>query len=151
MSLCEGVLFFMKKPAVINHAGLSVSDLDAAVRWYGDVFGFREAGREYLPHVSTQLVTLSNGACELELFRHKDSLPLPPERSHPDPDLQTQGTKHFSLLVDDLYETLAFLKQYDGTEPIVGPGKVGRYLFCYIRDNSGIPIELQQISKDAEG
>jgi hypothetical protein len=54
-------------------------------------------------------------------------------------------------LVDDLEGTLSSLKQYDGTEPIIGPGRIGRYLFCYIRDNSGIPLELQQIVPDAEG
>lgn len=108
------------------------------------MFGFREVFREYLPHVTTQMVLLSNGACELELFHHKNSLPLPQERSHPDSDLQTQGAKHFCLFVDDLAGTLSFLKQYDGTEPIIGPGTVGQYLFCYIKDNSGIPLELQQ-------
>ena len=134
----------MKKCTLVPlHVGLSVSDVDASIQWYRDNLGFELTGRERVEHLGAEIATVKNGDFMLELFHYPGSVPLPPERRHPDTDIRAQGTKHLCLCTDDLESLVARLRA-NGVEIVIGPGTMGEYTFYYIRDNDGILIELME-------
>ncbi|MCW3834724.1 VOC family protein [Sphingomonas canadensis] len=126
-----------------HHCGLSVPDLEASIAWYRELFGFAVEARTYLPHVPFKGAFLRRGDTRIELFEREGARPLPRERLDPDEDLATHGTKHLSLEVSDIHAAFGYLKEKGidvAMEIFEGNGLAGGY----IRDNSGILIELVQ-------
>ncbi len=130
----------------IHHFALVVGDLDASVRWYGDVlgfalerrFGFAEAGVE-IAHVVT-----SNGI-RLELIQQADSAASPDAGQDAFGALRTQGAKHIGLLVRDIAMAARELRA-KGVEVVHGVATVepaGVQNF-WVRDNGGNLIEFNQ-------
>lgn len=124
------------------HVGLSVADLSISVPWYEAVLGFREVRRSRAEPLKAQICFLDRDGFELELFQYDRPKPLPPERRHPDTDLQTIGTKHLAFRVDDLAAFLHRLHRL-GVEPAHQTAMAGKQV-CFIRDPDGILIELIQ-------
>lgn len=125
------------------HQGISVPDMDAAIAWYSNVFGFEKISDDVEPMLNSRVVFLHLDGFELELFQYlgTDAKPMPEERKMPNDDLKTCGTKHVAYAVDDLealYRSLVE-KQVDVAVP---PFPMHRDLVCFIRDNSGVLIEL---------
>jgi len=69
---------------------------------------------------------------------------MPPERRDPDTDLATHGTKHMALQVSDVRAAFAFLTEH-GVEVAMPIFENEAMAGGYIRDNSGILIELVEL------
>ena len=132
-----------------RHVGISVGDLEAAIRWYHDLMDF-----DYVETIPVEpircdiaVMRLRGSDFELELFRHWDTRPVPEERLDPDTDVITQGTKHLCFYVDGLEKKMEQLRAA-GVKVVCGPGRFGPYTFYYIQDNSGVLIELQELAAE---
>lgn len=126
-----------------NHCGLSVPDLEASIAWYREMLGFGLELRQEMPHVALKGAFLRRGDFRIELFEVAGAAPLPPERREVDKDLFTHGTKHMALTVPNVRMALEFLRAR-GVEVAMEPVEVEGTVACYIRDNSGILIELAE-------
>ena len=128
------------------HQGISVPDMEASVTWYEIVFGARKLSDEFVPPLNARIVFLELDGFQLELFQYMggDGKPLPPERLHPNEDLKTCGTKHVAWAVEDLGGLSRRLEelQVDIVLPIF---PMNGDLVSFIRDNSGVLIELIQV------
>lgn len=130
------------------HIGISVADLSVSVPWYETVLGFCQVRGYWADSLKAQICFLSRDGFELELFQYECPRPLPPERRHPDTDLQTVGTKHLAFRVDNLSAMLLRLNclGVDIAHRTIAAGKQ----VCFIRDPDGILIELIQPAKIPE-
>lgn len=127
----------------IRHVAISVANLEESINWYQRCLGFELLGQEYVPPVDAQVATMARDGIELEIFFHKGSAPMTPERMDPDRDPHTQGVKHFCLGTNRLEELITFLRSQQ-VEIVIGPVRLGRNTLYYIHDNSGNLIELMQ-------
>ena len=127
------------------HEGISVPDMDAAIRWYQRAFGFRLQSDKVLPALNSRVAFLELNGFQLELFQYlgADGHPLPPERREPNEDLKTCGVKHVAFRVDDMAELMAHLENI-GADVAMAPFEMGANLVCFVRDCSGSLIELIQ-------
>jgi len=125
------------------HVGLSVADIDESIGWYREHLGFEVVSREYIAPLKCDVCFLSNGIFAIELFRHDETVALPPERREPDSDIQTQGTKHICYACDDVASFVETLKR-KGADVVFGPRKMNEDVIAYVRDNNGILIEFIQ-------
>ncbi len=84
-----------------HHVGLSVSDLDAMIAWYGEALGFAQEVRFEIPGagISGAMLRRSDGT-GLELLHHPDSEAR--QRRDPHSAIMSQGYGHWALAVDDL-------------------------------------------------
>jgi len=116
---------------------MSVSSLESAISWFGDVLGFTLREKSEMTPMGFRVAFLDNGdGFEVELFENKETAPVPEGSLHPDTDSKTQGTKHIAFEVDDLDAELAYFKT-KGIEPVMGPAVCfGLYVaFIYGPDN----------------
>lgn len=124
------------------HTGISVLDMDAALKWYQENLDFDLVDDSYVPTLNARICFIRNGNYQIELFKYDDPKPLPEERKTPNSDLQTVGTKHVAFEVDnmaDMKERL--LKNHvDIAHEVMMEGNN----VMFIRDNSGVLIELIQ-------
>jgi len=141
----------------INHVGINVGDLEAAVRWYHDVFGFEvlvEAGTHTLEGAAGQrrrdvfgprwremkLAHLSTpGGTGIELFQFVEPAYVAPE----DPfEYWRQGIFHVCFTVDDLGASLDTLTSHGGTvRTLIHEIRPGTRV-AYCEDPWGTIIEL---------
>jgi methylmalonyl-CoA/ethylmalonyl-CoA epimerase len=126
-----------------HHFALSVPDLEASIAWYRDILGFALEARYAIAAHGCQAVFLRRGSARLELFQVQDANPLPPERRDVDEDLKTHGAKHFSLSVPDVRAAFDFFRSR-GVDIAMDVMEVEGTVAGYIRDNSGILVELTQ-------
>lgn len=123
------------------HCGMSVSDLDASIRWFHDILGFEEVSRSELPDVGFRLAFLRNGAFEVELFQCYEFKPLPEERKMPNDDVKTLGTKHICFAVDNL-DKLADHCRANGVDFAMEPFHLLGNYACFIHGPDDILIEF---------
>lgn len=123
------------------HVAISVADIDATVNWYREMLGFSYDRSVDIPGLPFKIVFIKNGDFEIEIFQHKDTIAMPPERRHPNTDNQTQGTKHMCFSCPDVNGLLTELKS-KGVEVIIGPQQIEDTMMGFIRDNNGICIEF---------
>lgn len=127
----------------INHVAISVPDIEASVQWYSDVFGFTVVKYSEIPETGIKACHMQGPGFLLEIFNPTiDPKPLPQERLFPHTDFCVHGQKHFSMGVKSGAETLRKLEAA-GIE-IVLIGTVDNSFAIFIRDNSGILIELYE-------
>lgn len=125
------------------HQGITVPDVEKAAQWYQDVFQFERIKDEYAEGLNCHVIFLRSGGFELELFQYlgPDGKPLPEDRTIPNEDIKTCGTKHVAYQVSSMEEMLAHLKTKQ-VDIAAGPFPMGGDTICFIRDNSGILLEL---------
>lgn len=126
-----------------HHMGLSVPDLEASIKWYGDILGFSVEKRMEIPPIGAKIAWLKRDDFRIELFQMANAAPLPEDRKVPNKDLLTHGWKHLSIEVADAAETLKTLKA-NGVE-IAMENVVDGKAMGFIRDNAGNLIEINQL------
>jgi catechol 2,3-dioxygenase-like lactoylglutathione lyase family enzyme len=122
----------------IDHVEIAPSDLEWTIRFYTENLGFelKERIRLDSPELR-QVVYLVLGDTTLELLDYTE----PPAPR--DPSVRV-GYRLMALEVDDMAQSLAFLKER-GIEPTWGPFDVGGgSMRAEIADVDGLPIELRQ-------
>ncbi len=125
----------------IDHIGVAVEDIDAAIALYRDSFEMELAHRETVPSQGVEAVLLDVGDGHVELLR-----PLGPDtavgrflaRNGP-------GLHHVAYAVDDIDATLALVSAA-GIEPIDAEPRVGirdsRVAFLHPRFTGGVLTEI---------
>jgi lactoylglutathione lyase len=127
----------------LDHAGLSVVDLDAAVGFYGRAFGFAEEFPFELPvdGIRGVMLRLPAGG-RLELFERPGSSPGPAYGS-PIEALATRGYGHVAVCAHDivaLYERALAAGGAERVSPRPSPEPGVR--FAFLADPEGNLIEL---------
>lgn len=126
-----------------HHVAFTVRNTEESIRWYEDKLGF-EVFHQYNKH-GMEITQLRLGDVRIELFCYdQDTKPLPDYRKDLMDDLHVIGTKHLCIEVDNLDETINFLKEksVEFATEIDTAGFGGRYIF--IKDCNGILTELYQ-------
>jgi methylmalonyl-CoA/ethylmalonyl-CoA epimerase len=131
------------KPAAIDHIGIAVKDLDAAVTSYATVLGLALHGRERVETRGIEVAFLTAGDDRIEL--------LAPTR--PDSEVSRflekrgEGVHHLCLAVEDIDAALAKL-QAAGVrliDSVARPGaEGGRVAFVHPSSCHGVLIELAE-------
>ena len=154
----------MKHPGLsVNHVGVSVPDIRAAITWYGHVFGFRcimgprvlRAGAAATAETSSifgpdyrsayQAHLLTANGVGIELFQFVE-----PEVGPRESDLgwRRRGPWHICLTVPDLDAQLQRVLDFGGVQvcPVMRfvPGR--EWALVYTRDPWGTVIELMSHS-----
>jgi methylmalonyl-CoA/ethylmalonyl-CoA epimerase len=126
---------------LIDHIGVAVDDLDAAIALYEDTFQMPVAHRETVAEQGVEAVLLDVGPCHVELLR-----PLG-EDTAVGKFLAKRGPglHHVAYRVDDIEATLATLRDR-GVELIDAEPRVGirqsRVAFLHPRATGGVLTEL---------
>ena len=131
-----------------HHGGVSVPDLDAAIRWWRTVLGFELERRRTLEPSHCEMAMVRNGDLRIELFQAPDGGPPSEDRSQPDADLQTWGNKHVSFAVADVPAFAATLKRRGADIVWVKTFEFGANIF--IRDNAGNLVEFVQAERPTQ-
>lgn len=150
----------MHKPAVTDiqphHFSVAVTNLDRAIAWYADIFGFELERRFHVPGIPAEGAFMRRPELRIELWCAVGVVPVPEHRKVPDEDLRTAGTKHIGFMLPDLQGQLPELirrgvdiatVQRRRGEPmrsdpdLLAPGKPPVFA-AFIRDPDGTLIEL---------
>ena len=126
---------------LIDHIGVAVSDLDAALRLYEGTLRMPVAHRETVAEQGVEAVLLDVGATHVELLR-----PLAPDTAVGKfLDRRGPGLHHVAYRVDDIAAVLAQLAA-DGIELIDAEPRRGirgsRVAFLHPRATGGVLTEL---------
>ena len=133
-------------PAVLNHFGHCVTDLERSVRFYCELFGFEEKRRMAVPDdpsaqllgvtkpVGLEAAYLVKDGTTLELLRF-DRAGNEPQRQR---DFTEPGLTHLSFCVDDPAATAARAVELGGSDDAATDVGAARF----IRDPDGQRIEL---------
>jgi len=127
----------------VNHVGVVVEDIDAALSFWQDALGIRLDHVEEVPSQKVRVAFLPVGESEVELVQptSQDSgtAKFLQERG--------QGMHHLCLEVDDLVGMLADLKEKDvrliNEEPVQLEGR--KMAFVHPKSASGVLLELYQL------
>ncbi len=139
-----------------NHFNVSVSDMDASIRFYSEVLGLSLRGRGTVkyPHLD-EIIGLHHTEIEwaeleipggglIELFRY-----IAPHGVAVDPSVNNSGTTHFALEVRDIAQIHLDLVRAGVPVASSGPveipfGDWAGWRCLYAKDPDGITIELCQ-------
>jgi methylmalonyl-CoA/ethylmalonyl-CoA epimerase len=124
-----------------HHGGVSVPDLEAAIRWYHDILGFDVEQRFEIPKARAHVAMIKRGPLRMELFEVQDAAALPQDRRLPDRDLQTHGNKHVCFGIKSVREAEQELRA-KGVDIVFVGGLKGMPPNIFLRDNSGNLIEF---------
>ena len=126
------------------HTGISVRDMDEAIEWYDKNLGFKVVyDQGYVPPLGAHLVFIEDkNGYQIELFKYDNPKPAPEDRLTPNTDLQTCGTKHLAVSVDDM---AAYKEKFlaNGGD-IAHEVNMGEDHVMFVRDPSGTLVELIQ-------
>lgn len=127
-----------------HHFGMSVSDLDAAIDWFGRVLGFElDRKEDFLAKLGVHIAFVRNGNFLIELFQHDQAQAASPERSVPNEDIRTLGNKHMCFQISDMNAMIGRVRANGVTiahGPFDAPGSVA----AFILGPDGALIELLQ-------
>ena len=127
----------------LDHVAILVSDLDAAIRLYRDVYGLELAEVEEVPTEQVRVAIFGHGAGRIELV----------SPSGPDSPMvkaiekRGEGLHHVCLEVPDIEQAMAALRAQGA--PLLDdkprPGAGGsRVAFVHPKGSRGVLVELKQ-------
>ena len=125
---------FILKP---HHVAINVPDIDAAIKWYGDVLGFAVEKRNFIKGFRGQNALLEHGGFRIELFQNENVIPRPDEEI-PVPGTEVLGFRQLAFSVTDRNKFTEMLERKGVDITMKLPD--GTALF--IRDNSGNVLEF---------
>jgi glyoxylase I family protein len=126
----------------LDHVGLSVGDLDAAVAFYGRAFGFEPEFSFELPHQIGGAMLKDGSGSRLELFERPDSA-AGIQGVTPIEALATRGFGHFALCAPDIqpvFDAALAAGASAVVEPSPSPEPGVR--FAFLADPEGNLVEL---------
>jgi len=132
---------------VFSHVALACSDPIATERFYTRHFGFRRA--RVIPLGHEQIVFLKLGEAYLELFRARESRPLPPPAED---GPWFPGVRHLAFQVEDVDAQLSAM----GTDAVITQGPMNFDAFIpgwrtvWVKDPDGNIVEISQGYVDEE-
>jgi catechol 2,3-dioxygenase-like lactoylglutathione lyase family enzyme len=128
-----------------DHVGLSVADLDAQRRFYGNALGLVELEEHFeMPEAQIRSAILrSASGLKIELIERGGAAPQ--EFTDPFDGAGVQGYFHWALRVDDVEEVFASVLAAGATE-VSAPADAVRpgARFAYVKDPEGNLLELIQ-------
>jgi methylmalonyl-CoA/ethylmalonyl-CoA epimerase len=86
----------------VHHVGISVRNMDEAINFWSEVFGFELDFKAELKPIKTVVAFLKRDGFRIELFQKEGAVPAHADRLKPNTDLLTHGTKHIAFSVDDV-------------------------------------------------
>jgi catechol 2,3-dioxygenase-like lactoylglutathione lyase family enzyme len=127
------------------HLGISVSNLEASVKWYTETLGFEVSKRLDLPDTRFRIAVIEYQGFGVELIEVAGSGKSPFAWQEPGPQHRIQGYVHFAFQVDDLEATERALQERGAhfACPITVLESLGIRYF-HIFDNDGNLIEFGQ-------
>ena len=121
----------------VDHLGIVVHDVDAALPFFVGRLGMTERDREDLPAVGVRLLYLETGSGTVQLLQ-----PLGPGPAREQLDQHGEGPDHLCYTVDDIPSALAVLAP--GVEVPIFMGGRGRRA-CFLPGRQyGLRIELTE-------
>jgi catechol 2,3-dioxygenase-like lactoylglutathione lyase family enzyme len=123
-----------------HHGGVSVPNLDEAIKWYGRVLGFELEKQFFIKAANAKSAFVRKGQLRFELFEVEGASPLPDDRRYPPSDLKTHGNKHVAFCIDDLDAFLDEMEAKGADIAFVVREEFGSG--CFIRDCAGNLIEF---------
>ena len=130
------------------HQGLSVSDMDASIAWYGKVFDAvvesDENSADFGAPLNCRVVHMTAaGGAHWELFQYlgEEMVPVPARSRDSVTDLQINGNKHCCYALDIPRFVRERVIPYD-IYVDHGPERQGANWQMFIRDPDGILFEL---------
>jgi len=131
--------------AVVDHAGVSVADLERSERFWREVLGFDTVEDRFAfpDHDLKGVVLVNPQGARVELFERQGSEPTGPH--HQIESTRRQGWFQFALAVPDLAQTFGAVVAA-GAEPSLPPTTApdGVSLVAFVRDPDGHLIEFLQ-------
>ncbi len=127
----------------LDHVAILVSDLDAAVKLYRDVYGLGDPEIEVVATEKVRVAIFGHGAGRVELL-----CPLGPDSPMQKAlDRRGEGLHHICLDVPDIARAMAALRA--GGAPLLDeaprPGAGGAQVaFVHPRGSRGVLVELRQ-------
>lgn len=85
-----------------HHVGISVRDIDEAIDFWSEVFGFELDFKAELKGIATTIAFLKRDGFRIELFQKAGAVAAHADRLRPNTDLLTHGTKHIAFSVEDV-------------------------------------------------
>jgi catechol 2,3-dioxygenase-like lactoylglutathione lyase family enzyme len=138
--------------AVVDHAGVSVADLERSERFWREVLGFEmvEDRFAFPEHDLRGVVLVNVQGARVELFERRDSVPTGPH--HQIESTRRQGWFQFALAVPDIEATFAAVTSA-GAEPTLPPTTApdGVTLVAFVRDPDGNLVEFLQRPAEPAG
>ncbi len=141
-------------PTAVDHVGLTVTDLNAAIAWYGTVFGLRVVkgpdvigGKEdrvrdiFGPDVGDFRIAYLGTAAGVRLQLFEFTAP-PVERRAESFEYWRTGISHLGLACADVAAAVARLVAHGGRQRSAIHGELPGPVYCYCEDPDGNVIEL---------
>ena len=127
----------------IDHIGIVVKDIEAALKVYRDALGLELTRVEFVPEQAVKIAFLPTGESEIELVQPTtDDSGIARYLAK-----RGEGVHHICLEVDDIEATLAQMAA-QGLEMIDQKPRVGsggqKYAFVHPRSAHGVLIELYE-------
>ena len=132
----------------LDHVAILVSDLDAAIQLYRDVYGLELAEVEEVPSEKVRVAIFGHGSGRIELVAP----------SGPDSPMakaiekRGEGLHHVCLEVPDIEKAMAALKDQGAPlldeKPRAGAGGA-RVAFVHPKGSRGVLVELRQGPRNA--
>jgi catechol 2,3-dioxygenase-like lactoylglutathione lyase family enzyme len=124
----------------LAHIAVSTADLDRALKWYRDFFGFEEIKRFEKQEFEIKGATIANGRTMIEVLMPYKLAKNPTRPSSLAQALRAQGLNHIALNTEDINGCFEKLKT--AGECLVTELIGGRFFFCC--DPDGTLIEIKQ-------
>jgi lactoylglutathione lyase len=135
----------------LDHAGLTVADLDAATRWYGEALGYEVELRLRVDAIDLDIVMLrhTGHGDRLELLSRPGSAPGP-RHAGPAEAALVEAYGHVAFDVTDLDATFGRLVAL-GARPVVppGPSPEAGVRMAFVADPEGNLVELLSRPQEA--
>jgi len=119
----------------VNHVGITVPDIDAAVSYYTDTLGFSEAFRASDESGETRLVYMQVSKNTFVEFNRANGRPT--------------GINHFGIHVEDVTATAEMFRRAGAEVTEVRQSDTGAVL-ANVMDLNGIRIELAELPPESD-
>lgn len=127
------------KTTGIHHVAIICCDYDRSKKFYVEVLGFPIIQETFRAERNSYKLDLRVGEnAQIELF----SFPNPPERpSKP----EACGLRHLAFKVDDIEETVDYLKSQGVETENIGIDEITAKKFTFFKDPDNLPLETYEI------